>query len=116
MARAFPGMAKLLSKTFSMALSVMVDSVRSFVGCGGVDAVPAGSDAAAGLGDAADLGRELGRALGEQLVQLLDGHSRGLAQGADGRRVAGLQVLVPQVEQPLRRYAMSRFGLFWVMR
>src|ERR1051326_2231787 len=34
-----------------------------------------GSDAAAGLGNAGDFRGELGRALGEELVQLLDGHA-----------------------------------------
>ena len=40
-------------------------------------------DAAAGLGDAGDLGGELGRALGEQLVELLDGTPDALPSDAD---------------------------------
>src|SRR5665213_1175187 len=43
------------------------------------------SDAAARLGDARDLRRQLGRALREELVQLLHRDARGLAQYPDGR-------------------------------
>src|ERR1039457_4477835 len=41
------------------------------------------SDAAAWLGNPGDPRGGLGRSLGEQLVQLLDGHARGLAEDAD---------------------------------
>src|SRR6516162_3560394 len=56
---------------------------------------PSGSDAAAGLGDAGDLRGELGRSLGEELVQLLDAYSRGLAQRAHAGPGALFRVLVP---------------------
>src|SRR6266545_3781015 len=49
-------------------------------------------DAAFGLGDAADLGGELGRALGEELVELLDRHARLLAERADRGGGAGGQI------------------------
>src|SRR5215813_9003925 len=52
------------------------------------------SDAALGLGDAADLGGELGRPLGEELVELLDGDARFLAERADRGRGAGREVTV----------------------
>src|SRR5512146_1538789 len=55
----------------------------------------AGSDAAAGLGNAGDLRGELGRALGEELVELLDGHAGGLAERPDGGPGALFLVLVP---------------------
>src|SRR5688572_3436499 len=42
-------------------------------------------DAALGLGDAADLGGELGGTLREELVQLLDGDAGLLAERADRR-------------------------------
>src|ERR1022692_5246606 len=51
------------------------------------------SDAAARLGNAGDPGSGLGRALGEQLVELLDGDAGGLAQDADrGPGALGLVV------------------------
>src|SRR5664279_1571488 len=49
-------------------------------------------DAATRLGDAADLGGELCRTFGEQLVQLLDRHAGALAEAADRRRGAAAQV------------------------
>src|SRR5438874_2040986 len=49
-------------------------------------------DAAFGLGDAADLGRQLGGAFGEELVEFLDRHAGFLAERADRRGGAGLQV------------------------
>src|SRR5664279_3972959 len=49
-------------------------------------------DAAARLRTAGDLGRELRRALGEQLVELLDRHARELSEGTDRRRRAVLEV------------------------
>src|SRR5436309_3353518 len=49
-------------------------------------------DAAFGLGDAADLGGELGRALGEELVELLDRDAGLLAERADRRSGAGGEV------------------------
>src|SRR5258708_6121707 len=54
-----------------------------------------GSDAAAGLRDAGDLRRDLGRALREELVKLLDRHARGLAQHPHGGAGAFGLVLVP---------------------
>src|SRR5207344_2078913 len=51
------------------------------------------SDAAAGLGDAGDLGCDLRRSLGEELVELFDGHAGGLAQEPDGGSRALLGVL-----------------------
>src|SRR5689334_4005802 len=56
---------------------------------------PFGSDAAARLGYAGDLRGELGRSLGEELVQLLDAHPGGLAQRAHARPGALVRVLVP---------------------
>src|SRR6516165_3358227 len=53
------------------------------------------SDAAAGLGNAGDLRGELGRPLREELVEVLDAHPGGLAQGAHARAGALLRVLVP---------------------
>src|SRR5215831_19837890 len=61
----------------------------------GGPAPPGGSDAAPGLGDAGHLGGDLGRALREQLVQLLDADPGGLAQDPDRRPGALLLVLVP---------------------
>src|SRR3954465_893774 len=55
-------------ETFTMALS-MIDVL---------------SDAAARLGNAGDLRGDLGRPLGEQLVELLDGHAGGLAEDGHG--------------------------------
>src|SRR5215218_9159739 len=49
-------------------------------------------DAALGLGDAADLGGELCGSLGEELVQLLDGDARFLAERADRRSGAAREV------------------------
>src|SRR5215471_13787300 len=56
---------------------------------------PGGSDAAPGLGDASHLGGDLGWALREQLVQLLDADPGGLAQDPDRRPGALFPVLVP---------------------
>src|SRR5690349_16796224 len=53
------------------------------------------SDAAAGLGNAGDLRGGLGRPLGEELVQVLDAHPGGLAQGTHARAGALFRVLVP---------------------
>src|SRR5438309_744285 len=51
-------------------------------------------DAAFGLGDAADLGGELGRALGEELVELLHGDAGFLAERANRGGGAGLEVAI----------------------
>src|ERR671924_848834 len=48
-------------------------------------------DAAFGLGDAADLGGELGGPLGEELVELLHGDTQFLAERADRRCRPGRQ-------------------------
>src|SRR5512146_1796076 len=53
---------------------------------------PSGLDAAVRLRDAAELRGEFGRSFREELVQLLDGHSRFLAEGADRGRLARRQV------------------------
>src|ERR1700756_4797201 len=49
-------------------------------------------DAASRLGDAGDLRGKLGRALGEQLIQLLDRDARRLAERSNRRRRAVLLV------------------------
>src|SRR6266516_3835401 len=49
-------------------------------------------DAAFGLGDAADLGGELGGTFGEELVELLDRHARLLAERADRGGGAGGEI------------------------
>src|SRR6516165_10913936 len=49
-------------------------------------------DAALGLGDAADLGGELGRPLWEELVELLHRNARFLAERADRGGAAGCEV------------------------
>src|SRR5664280_2022879 len=69
---------EMMIETFSI-VSLMVVSCR-------------GPDAAARLGDAADLGRQLRGPVREQRVELLDGHARGLAQRADRGRRAALEV------------------------
>src|SRR5215469_3029684 len=80
-------------ETFSM-LSSMANSSH-------VPPVPAprrgrpGSDAAPRLGDAGHLGGDLGWALREELVELLDADPRGLPQDPDGGPGALLLVLVP---------------------
>src|SRR6266496_10674 len=76
--------------TFSIVFGTAVSSC----GCSSVVVIVLRSflDAAAGLRDAADLGGELGRAFGEELVELLDRHARLLAERADRGRVAGGQV------------------------
>src|SRR5664279_4677977 len=52
------------------------------------------SDAAVWFRDAADLGGELRRAFGEELIQLLDGNTRALAEAADARRLPVAQVRI----------------------
>src|SRR5690242_18125223 len=65
------------------------------IGAGAVSVMsPTSSDAAARLGDAGDPCGDLRRALGEQLVQLLDAHPGGLAEHADRRSGPLLEVLV----------------------
>src|SRR4051794_14137098 len=51
------------------------------------------SDAAAGLGDPGDLRGRLRRALREELVELLDAHTGGLAEDTDGGAGALVRVL-----------------------
>src|ERR1035437_472173 len=68
---------EMMIETFSIA-SLMLVSPRRL-------------DAAARLGDAADLRRQLRGAVREQLVELLDRDPRGLAEAADRRRGARLQ-------------------------
>src|SRR5579859_1789856 len=108
-------------ETFSM-VSVMTVSFRS------TRSWCRRSDAAAWLGNAGDLGCDLGRALGEQLVQLLDGHARRLAERANGWAVAGGEVLIAhepddlpmRVGDVLDSLAVGEFGnhvfgpLLWV--
>src|SRR5690349_11874271 len=67
----------------------------SFAAWFGMAAWPRVSDAAAGLGNAGDPRGELGRALREELVEVLDAHPGGLAQGTHARAGAFLRVLVP---------------------
>src|SRR6266540_6612498 len=70
--------------------SIVFGSAASSCGCSSVVAIVRSFlDAAAGLGDAADLGGQLGRAFGEELVELLDRHARLLAERADRGRGAG---------------------------
>src|SRR5487761_1984086 len=70
------------------------------------------SDAATGLGDARDLRRELGRSLREQLVQLLDGHSRRLAEQAHRRsRTLLLELLAHEVDDLPMAIAQRRDAL-----
>src|SRR5829696_631679 len=52
------------------------------------------SDAAAGLGNAGDLCGNLRRALGEQLVELLNRNTGGLAERSDGWAGAFVEVLL----------------------
>src|SRR6187549_547077 len=62
-------------------------------------------DAAAGLGDAADPGCELGRSLGEELVELFDRDAGLLAEGTDRGCGAGREVTVAHEvdDQPVAR-------------
>src|ERR671931_1419795 len=78
-------------ETTIATFSIVAGSVGAACGCSR-SSVTARSflDAAFGLGDAADLGGELGRALGEELVELLDRDAGFLAERADrGRGAAG---------------------------
>src|ERR1044072_1766967 len=76
------------------------------------------SDATAGLGDAGDLGRALGGAFGEELVQLFDGDTGGLAEDPDGGASAVGGVLGPHdpddlpvsVGQPVDSFAAGQLG------
>src|SRR5690348_17057611 len=74
----------MMIETFSMVGAAAVLAA----GCSSATVMaPPFSDAAAWLGDAADLRRELRGALREELVELLDRHPGGLPEGADrGRR------------------------------
>ena len=71
---ATPSGARFRKRTFSMPLYVdtMIETFSIVPDMRYRPFRVVGSDAAAGLGDAGDLGGELGRALGEQLVELLD--------------------------------------------
>src|SRR5918994_4771042 len=73
--------------------SIVSGSVASVVGCASSSVMVCSFlDAALGLGDAADLGGELGRSLGEELIELLDRDAGFLAERADGGRGAGCEV------------------------
>src|SRR6266516_6594021 len=76
--------------TFSIVFGTAVSSC----GCSSVVVIVLRSflDAAAGLRDAADLGGQLGRAFGEELVELLDRHARLLAERADRGGGAGGEI------------------------
>src|SRR6266498_1381370 len=64
--------------------SIVSGSEGSVFGCSSSSVmVSSFLDAALGLGDAADLGGKLGRPLGEELVELLDGDAGFLAERAD---------------------------------
>src|SRR5271165_7495853 len=76
-------------ETFSIGSLMTVLLPRGTAGGG------PGSYAASGLGDAGDECGRLGRALREQLVELLDRHARGLSEDPDGRTGALLGVLGP---------------------
>src|SRR5512142_549732 len=84
----------------SEPLEMMIETLWIGSGCGAVASSECSSsaisvsllDAAARLGNAGDLGRELRRALGEQLIELLDRHARELPEGPDRRGRA-----VPQI-------------------
>src|SRR6266536_327810 len=93
--------------TFSIVFGTAVSSC----GCSSVVVIVLRSflDAAAGLRDAADLGGELGRAFGEELVELLDRHARLLAERADRRRVTGREVALGNdlADQPV---PLGQFG------
>src|SRR6266508_3360736 len=75
--------------------SIVSGSEAMVVGCSS-SSVMVGSflDAALGLGDAADLGGELGGPLGEELVELLDWDAGLLAERADRGRGSGGEVAV----------------------
>src|SRR5512133_510149 len=73
------------SIVFGAALIVCGCSSSSVIACSLLDA-------ALGLGDAADLGGELGGALREELVELLDRDAGFLAERADRGRVARVEV------------------------
>src|SRR6266487_1587978 len=76
--------------------SIVFGTAASSCGCSSVVVIVLRSflDAAAGLRNAADLGGELGRAFGEELVELLDRDARLLAERADRGGGAGCEVAV----------------------
>src|SRR6266536_2609708 len=81
-------------ETTIATFSIVFGSAASSCGCSSMVVIGLRSflDAAAGLGDAADLGGQLGRALGEELVELLDRNPRLLAERADRRGGAGGEI------------------------
>src|SRR5438445_11403672 len=76
--------------------SIVFGSVASSCGCSSMVVIVCAPllDAAAGFGDAADLGGELGRPFGEELVELLDRYAGLFAERADRGRGAGGEVAV----------------------
>src|SRR6266511_2677268 len=75
--------------------SIVSGSIASSCGCSSSSVnVSSLLHAAFGLGDAADLGCELGGALREELVELLDRDARFLAERADRRCRAGREIAV----------------------
>src|SRR6266498_5157444 len=77
-------------ETTIATFSIVCGSVASSCGCSSVViGVRSFLDAAAWLGDAADLGGELGGTFGEELVELLDRDARLLAERADRGGGAG---------------------------
>src|SRR6266542_6950135 len=80
-------------ETTIATFSIVCGSVASSCGCSSVViGLRSFLDAAAGLGDAADLGGELGGAFGEELVELFDRHARLFAERADRGGVSGHQI------------------------
>src|SRR6266545_2280421 len=75
------------SEPFEMTIatfSIICGSEAAFFGCSSSSVMVCSFlNAALRLGDAADLGGELGRPFGEELVELLDGDARLLAERAD---------------------------------
>src|SRR6266540_4042902 len=73
--------------------SIVSGSESTVFGCSSSSVIVSSFlDAALGLVDAADLGGELGRSLGEELVELLDGDAGFLAERADRGSGSGRQV------------------------
>src|SRR6266581_3088825 len=78
--------------TLRMGSAGIAVSARSAVAGTAVVIMTGLLDAAFGFRNAADLGGELRGALGKKLIELLHRHAGVLAEGADGRRRAGLEV------------------------
>src|SRR5579872_4792990 len=83
---------EMMIETFSIvaglgvALAATVSVVMTFL--------LTGLDAAPGLRDPGDAGRNLRRALGEELVQLFDRHAGALAEGANRRPRSLVEILL----------------------